>query len=342
MLEFDSIRAKDGGGLQGESNNKKPATQRCMGEKVDRDIGRVVGFEVDEFMYIATIIAIDSEAEQFTVRTEDGQELTGPFGAVFLDPHDRMGELQADYESLGNGKFRAKRGKGTSNWVPVADPDLRTILGTSGSIIGGLFAIGVFIAVFSLGGILTQIDSGDWVETEGTVVDTYNAEDCSSDGEGGTSCISYTSVTVAYTYEGQNYTTGDYSMLSNDWLNDALYWYEVDSVTVYVNPDQPAQAVHLPGWDGVLEEAFTLLFFTGLILGGYLFLVVPVWFVYAKIQRISGIEAPEKKNKEDYDESHWETDDNRAEKGDIAETGQSEVGDAPSPEEEAPKEEKFW
>ena len=44
-----------------------------MEEKVDRDIGRVVGFQVDEFMYIATIIAIDDEAEQFTVRTEDGQ-----------------------------------------------------------------------------------------------------------------------------------------------------------------------------------------------------------------------------------------------------------------------------
>jgi len=312
-----------------------------MSEKVDRDIGRVVGFEVDEFMYIATIIAIDDEAEQFTVRTEDGEELTGPFDAVFLNPEKRMDELHEDFEPLGNGKFRAKQGKGTSNWVPVADPNLRTILGTSGSIIGGVFAIGVLIAVFSLGAILTQIDSGDWVETEGTVVDTYNAEDCSSDGEGGTSCTSYTSVTVAYTYEGGNYTTEDYSMLSNDWLNDARYWYEVDSVTVYVNPDQPAQAVHLPGWDGVLEEAFTLMFFMGIILGGYLIVGVPVWFVYAKIQRINGIEAPEKKNKESHDWSYWQTDDNHEEKDDIPETGQSEVGNAPS-DEEAPKEEKFW
>ena len=313
-----------------------------MKEKVDRDIGRVVGFEVDEFMYIATIISIDDDAEQFTVRTKDGQELTGPFGAVFLDPEKRMDELHADYEPIGEGKFRAKQGKGSSNWVPVADPSLRAILGTSGSIIGVAFAIGVFIAVISLGALLTQIDSGDWVETEGRVVDTYNAEDCSSDGEGGTSCTSYTSVTVAYTYEGGNYTTEDYSMLSNDWLNDARYWYEVDSVTVYVNPDQPAQAVHLPGWDGVLEEAFTLMFFTGIILGGYLIVGVPVWFVYAKIQRINGIEAPEKKNKESHDWSYWQTDENHEEKDDIAETGQSEVGDAPSPGEEAPKEEKFW
>jgi len=312
-----------------------------MKEKVDRDIGRVVGFEVDEFMYIATIISIDDDAEQFTVRTEDGQELTGPFGAVFLDPEKRMDELHADYEPMGDGKFRAKQRKTTSNWVPVADPSLRAILATSGSIIGVTFAIGVFIAVISLGAIVTQIDSGDWVETEGRVVDTYNAEDCSSDGEGGTSCISYTSVTVAYSYEGGNYTTEDYSMLSNDWLNDARYWYEVDSVSVYVNPDQPAQAVHLPGWEGVLEEAYTLMFFAGIILGSYLIVGVPVWFVYAKIQRINGIEAPEKKKKEGHDWNYSETDDNRAEKSDIARTGQSEIGDAPSVEED-PKEEKFW
>ena len=322
-----------------------------MEEKVDRDIGRVVGFQVDEFMYIATIIAIDDEAEQFTVRTEDGQELTGPFGAVFLDPHDRMGELQADYESLGNGKFRAKQGKGTSNWVPVADPSLRAILRTSGSIIGVALVIGVVITVISLGAVLTQIDSGDWVETEGRVVDTYNAEDCSSDGEGGTSCTSYTSVTVAYTYEGQNYTTEDYSMLSNDWLNDARYWNEVDAVTVYVNPDQPAQAVHLQGWDGVLEEAFTLVFFPGIILGGYLIVGVPIWFVYAKIQRLNGIEAPGKSKREtDELSTESKTGDDKGEDDlrnapqdtDSAQKEEDATDDAEPVEDENLQEEKFW
>ena len=268
-----------------------------MSEKVDRDIGRVVGFEVEEFMYIATIIAIDDEAEQFTVRTEDGQELTGPFGAVFLDPHDRMDELHADYEPLGNGKFRAKQRKGTSNWVPVPDPSLRSILRTSGSIVGFAFAVSVFITLASIGAILTQIDSENWVETEGNVVEAYTGEDCSTDSEGSTSCNTYTSVSVAYTYEGRNYTTGDYSMLSSDWLRSAQYWNDLESVTVYVNPEQPSQAVHLHGWDGVLEESFTLLFFTGIILGGYL-IVVPVWFVYAKIQRLNGIEAPGKSKRE--------------------------------------------
>ena len=322
-----------------------------MSEKVDRDIGRVVGFEVDEFMYIATIIAIDDEAEQFTVRTEDGEELTGPFDAVFLNPEKRMDELHEDFEPLGNGKFRAKHGKGTSNWVPVADPNLRTILGTSGSIIGGALAIGVLIAVFSLGAILTQIDSGDWMETEGSVAEAYTGEDCSTDSDGTTSCSTYTSVTVAYTYDGRNYTTTDYSMLSNNWLHGAEYWNEVDSVTVYVNPEQPSQAVHLQGWDGVLEEAFTLVFFTGIILGAYLIVGVPVWFVYAKIQRLNGIEAPRKK-KRTTDE--FSTDDEAGDnKGGVQPSNPSQdtdpdrrkenttdqaapAGDANSPEE------KFW
>lgn len=322
-----------------------------MEEKVDRDIGRVVGFQVDEFMYIATIIAINDEAEQFTVRTEDGQELTGPFGAVFLDPHDRMGELQAEYESLGNGKFRAKQGKGTSNWVPVADPSLRAILGTSGSIIGGALAIGVLIAVFSLGAILTQIDSGDWMETEGSVAEAYTGEDCSTDSDGTTSCSTYTSVTVAYTYDGRNYTTTDYSMLSNNWLHGAEYWNEVDSVTVYVNPEQPSQAVHLQGWDGVLEEAFTLVFFTGIILGGYLIVGVPVWFVYAKIQRLNGIEAP-RKSKRETDELSTEskTGDDKGEDDlrnapqdtDSAQKEEDATDDAEPVGDENLQEEKFW
>ena len=318
---------------------------------MDRDIGRVVGFQVDEFMYIATIIAINDEAEQFTVRTEDGQELTGPFGAVFLDPHDRMGELQAEYESLGNGKFRAKQGKGTSNWVPVADPSLRAILGTSGSIIGGALAIGVLIAVFSLGAILTQIDSGDWMETEGSVAEAYTGEDCSTDSDGTTSCSTYTSVTVAYTYDGRNYTTTDYSMLSNNWLHGAEYWNEVDSVTVYVNPEQPSQAVHLQGWDGVLEEAFTLVFFTGIILGGYLIVGVPVWFVYAKIQRLNGIEAP-RKSKRETDELSTEskTGDDKGEDDlrnapqdtDSAQKEEDATDDAEPVGDENLQEEKFW
>ena len=131
--------------------------------------------------------------------------------------------------------------------------------------------------LFSIGDVITQVQSSDWVETEGTVVDARNAQDCSSDGEGGTSCTSYTAVTVAYTFEGRNYTTTDYSMLSNNWLSDAAKWIEQQNVTVYVNPEQPAEALYLSGWDGVAEEIFTGFFFMGIILGGYIGIFVPVW-----------------------------------------------------------------
>jgi len=288
-----------------------------MDEEVDRDIGRVVGFQTGDLMYIATIISIDDSTDQFTVRTEDGQELTGPFSAVFLDPEKRMDELNERYEPLGGGKFREKPREATSKWTPVADPSLRTIALTAGGILGVALAIGIFITVISFGDILTQIDSGNWEEVEGDVVEAYEGEDCSSNQNGDNqngeqSCTSYTAVTVAYTYEGENYTTQDYSALSDDWYNTAEHWLNKASVSVYVNPDQPSEAFHVQGWNGVIEEAFVLFFFSGIILGGYVFVVVPVWFVYAKVQRLSGIEAPAQKKM------------------------QKPAGD------EAPEEEKFW
>ena len=288
-----------------------------MDEEVDRDIGRVVGFQTGDLMYIATIISIDDSTDQFTVRTEDGQELTGPFSAVFLDPEKRMDELNERYEPLGGGKFREKPREATSKWTPVADPSLRTIALTAGGILGVALAIGIFITVISFGDILTQIDSGNWEEVEGDVVEAYEGEDCSSnqnnDNQNGEqSCTSYTAVTVAYTYEGENYTTQDYSALSDDWYNTAEHWLNKASLSVYVNPDQPSEAFHVQGWNGVIEEAFVLFFFSGIILGGYVFVVVPVWFVYAKVQRLSGIEAPAQKKM------------------------QKPAGD------EAPEEEKFW
>jgi hypothetical protein len=313
-------------------------------EKVDRDIGRVVGFEVDEFMYIATIISIDEDAEQFTVRTEDGQELTGPFGAVFLDPEKRMDELHANYEPVGEGKFRAKQRKATSNWTPVKDPSLRDIAQTAGGIIGFALIVMVVITVVSIGAILTQIDSENWVETQGEVVDAYDGQDCSTDSEGTTSCSTYTAVTVAYSYEDRNFKTKAYSMLSDDWLRDADHWLEKANVTVYVNPDQPSQAVHLQGWDGVMDGVYVAVFFTGLFLGGYLFVFVPVWFVYAKIQRLSGIEDPGNKQKERSNQTSEEAGDNS--KPEDAKPEKDETPPESTAEEstveEATQEAKFW
>ena len=264
-----------------------------MEEKVDPDIGRVVGFQTGDLMYIATIISIDDDADQFTVRTEDGQELTGPFGAVFLDPEKRMDELNEHYESLGDGTFREKPRTPRSNWTPVADPSPGIIAFSAASIVGiAVLFLMVFI-LFNLSAVLTQIDSANWDEVQGNVIDAREVDDCSGSGvDGDSSCSHYTYVSVAYAYEGQNYTTKDYSVLDDDWAETEGYWLEKASVALYVNPDQPSQAVHVQGWDGVLEGVYVLFFFAGIILGGYLFVFVPVWFVYAKVQRLAGIEAP--------------------------------------------------
>tara|TARA_Y100001958_G_scaffold130172_1_gene98988 strand:+ start:438 stop:1301 length:864 start_codon:yes stop_codon:yes gene_type:complete len=287
-----------------------------MEEKVDPDIGRVVGFQTGDLMYIATIISIDDDADQFTVRTEDGQELTGPFGAVFLDPEKRMDELNEHYESLGDGTFREKPRTPRSNWTPVADPSPGIIAFSAASIVGiAVLFLMVFI-LFNLSAVLTQIDSANWDEVQGNVIDAREVDDCSGSGvDGDSSCSHYTYVSVAYAYEGQNYTTKDYSVLDDDWAETEGYWLEKASVALYVNPDQPSQAVHVQGWDGVLEGVYVLFFFAGIILGGYLFVFVPVWFVYAKVQRLAGIEAP----------TPWWHYEKREETGD-----------------EAPQEEKFW
>ena len=287
-----------------------------MDEQVDPDIGRVVGFQTGDLMYIATIISIDDDADQFTVRTEDGQELTGPFSAVFLDPEKRMEELNEHYESLGDGTFREKPRKPRSNWTPVADPSPGIIAFSAASIVGiAVIFLMVFI-LFNLSAVMTQIDSANWDEVQGNIIDAREVDDCSGSGvDGESSCSHYTYVSVAYAYEGQNYTTKDYSVLSDDWMETEGYWLDKASVALYVNPDQPSQAIHVQGWDGVLEGVYVLFFFAGIILGGYLFVFVPVWFVYAKVQRLAGIEAP----------TPWWHYEKREET-----------------EDEAPQEEKFW
>ena len=259
-------------------------------DEPDSEIGKTIGLQTDDdCFHIGVITDIDDATERVTVRTEEGREVIGTFDGVLLNPERRMSEILKTYEAGEDGILRRKS---TSNWTPVPDPKLGYVARVSAGIVGVGTTILVVILLFSIGDVITQVQSSDWVETEGTVVDARNAEDCSSDGEGGTSCTSYTAVTVVYTFEGRNYTTTDYSMLSNNWLDDAAKWIEQQNVTVYVNPEQPAEALYLSGWDGVAEEIFTGFFFMGIILGGYIGIFVPVWFVYAKIQRLSGIEAP--------------------------------------------------
>lgn len=290
------------------------------------EIGSTIGLIAEGEKHVGIVISFDDASERVTIRREDGVEITGSYNYVYTNI-ERMME-----------------NKTTSNWTPVADPSLRVIAQTSGSIIGMAFVVLVVVTLFSIGAILTQIDSENWVETQGEVVDAYNGQDCSTDSDGTTSCTSYTAVTVTYKYEGRKYSTQTYTMLSDDWMRDADHWLEKANVTVYVNPDQPSQAVHLQGWDGVLQEVYVAFFFTGLILGGYLFVFVPVWFVYAKIQRLSGIEAPGNKQKERSNQTSEEPDDNSKPEDANPEKDETlpESTAEESTVEEATQEAKFW
>ena len=59
----------------------------------------------------------------------------------------------------------------------------------------------------------------------------------------------------------------------------------IESIDIYVNPDNPSEAVYLAGWTGIMEEAMEVFSFIGLILGLYLVIVVPAWIIYAKVRR---------------------------------------------------------
>ena len=101
----------------------------------------------------------------------------------------------------------------------------------------------VFI-LFNLSAVLTQIDSANWDEVQGNVIDAREVDDCSGSGvDGDSSCSHYTYVSVAYAYEGQNYTTKDYSVLSDDWMETEGYRLDKarsHCMSIRTNPRRPS------------------------------------------------------------------------------------------------------
>lgn len=161
---------------------------------------------------------------------------------------------------------------------------------TSIAIVGIGVLITSIIFLISIFSVVDQIQTGDWDEVSGTVYDVSNKLVESNDEDGTTSEI--TIVTVAYSYAGKSYKTDTFSLLSDGWGQEEEHWLNMESVEVYVNPDDPTQAVHLAGWDGVVYELKKGAFFTGLILGFYLFIGVPGWALYSIFQRFRGIPVP--------------------------------------------------
>ena len=117
----------------------------------------------------------------------------------------------------------------------------------------GLWCTVSFIALFFVGGpVLADIGTSDWNATDGVI--TESGVDTSSDGEGGTTYCLW--VEYQYTYDNETYD-GDVLSFSKDnscssWSEDADEDYPAGKeITVYVNPDNPYDAVLETGISGV-------------------------------------------------------------------------------------------
>ena len=110
-----------------------------------------------------------------------------------------------------------------------------------------------FLILFLIGGpAIADLGTADWNATDGVI--TSSDVRSSTDSEGGTTyCLS---VNYEYTYEWKTYY-GDVVSYSKDnscdsWSRNADDDYpEGKEITVYVNPDNPYEAVLEPGLSGV-------------------------------------------------------------------------------------------
>ena len=170
--------------------------------------------------------------------------------------------------------------EGLFDLTDIDDPSLGAVFKTSRKImIVGLCVI-LFLMVLQTFAIVDQIQTRNWDKSSGTVTNAELDYDSNLDGDS-----SSTIVTVAYTYSGENYTTTTYSFVSSDWGEDPEHWRAIESIDIYVDPDNPSEAVYVAGWEVIIEEAMAGFFFIGLILGLYLIIVVPAWVIYAKVRR---------------------------------------------------------
>ena len=170
--------------------------------------------------------------------------------------------------------------EGLLDLTDIDDPSLGAVFRTSGKILIVGFCVILFLFMLQISPALDQIQTGNWEKASGTVTNAEWDYESNLDADAET-----TVVTVAYTYLGENYSTSTYSFVSTDWGEDPEHWLAIESIDIYVNPDNPSEAVYLAGWTGIMEEAMEGFFFIGLILGLYLVIVVPAWIIYATFRR---------------------------------------------------------
>ncbi len=117
----------------------------------------------------------------------------------------------------------------------------------------GIWCVVSFLALFFLGGpVLADLGTTDWEPTNGVIIDSGVYE--STGGEGDTTYCLW--VNYDYTYDNNTYN-GDVVSFSKDnscssWSGEADEDYPAgQEITVYVNPDNPYEAVLETGFSGV-------------------------------------------------------------------------------------------
>lgn len=117
----------------------------------------------------------------------------------------------------------------------------------------GIWCMASFIALYFVGGpVLADIGTSEWNATDGVILES--GVDTSSDGDGGTTYCLW--VNYQYTYDNETFD-GDIVSFSKDnscnsWSENADEDYPAGKeITVYINPDNPYDAVLETGFSGV-------------------------------------------------------------------------------------------
>ena len=140
----------------------------------------------------------------------------------------------------------------SSDTIEIDNPTSLASL-SGGWLFTGIWCTVSFVALIFIGGpVLADIGTADWTPTDGVVIDS--GVDVSTGGKGGNTYCLW--VDYQYTFENTTYN-GYVVSYSQDnscdsWSADADEDYPPGSnVTVFVNPDNPSEAVLENGFSGI-------------------------------------------------------------------------------------------
>ena len=180
------------------------------------------------------------------------------YAIMLLNASDEMREWDSNQSDSSTMAHTVSAGGLTIGW-------LFTIIWCGASLIATVFIGGVLVA---------DLGTSEWTPVDGVVIDSGVDVSHSTDSEGGDSTTYCLWVEYEYVFENRSYNgdmvsySKDNSCSSGDSNADQDY-PPGENITVYVNPENPDEAVLLSGWAGV--DWFVLIFIEFPIVGLVLF-----------------------------------------------------------------------